>query len=63
MDTTALPTDPAALIESLDPDAIREELAELDRRSRALRVLLRSAVARQRAADRIRRPVKGVAHA
>jgi hypothetical protein len=47
MDTTTLPTDAVTLIENLDPDVIRDRLAELDRQSRALRVLLRSAVARQ----------------
>jgi hypothetical protein len=47
--------DPVALLESLDPDRIREELDELDRRSRALRVLLRSAVARQRERGRQRK--------
>jgi hypothetical protein len=41
-------TDPATLVENLDPDKIREQLAELDRQSAALRVLLRSALARQR---------------
>jgi hypothetical protein len=45
-------SDPAALIESLNPQTIRERLAELDRQVRALRVLLRSALARQRAATR-----------
>jgi hypothetical protein len=54
MDTTTptLPTDAASLIEQLDTQAIRDRLAELDRQSRALRVLLRSALARQRAAPR-----------
>jgi hypothetical protein len=52
MDTTTLPADPAALIENLDAEAIRDRLAELDRQTRALRVLLRSAVARQRFATR-----------
>ena len=40
--------DPVALVDSLQPDAIRGRLAELERQSRALRVLLRSAVARER---------------
>jgi hypothetical protein len=52
MDTTTHTLNAAALVESLDPEAIRDQLAELDRQSRALRVLLRSAQARQRAADR-----------
>jgi hypothetical protein len=41
-------TDPVALVDSLQPDAIRGRLAELERQSRALRVLLRTAVARER---------------
>ncbi len=41
-------TDPLQLIESLDPDQIRDRLAELDRQSAALRTLLRAAVARDR---------------
>lgn len=40
--------DPLALVESLDPDAIAAQIEELDRQQRALRVLLRSARARQR---------------
>jgi hypothetical protein len=40
-------TDPLALIEGLDPEQIRRELEDLDGRARALRVLLRSALARQ----------------
>jgi hypothetical protein len=40
--------DPVALVDSLEPVAIRDRLAELDRQSRALRVLLRAAVARER---------------
>jgi hypothetical protein len=42
------PTDPTALVESLDAEAIRARLADLDRQARALRVLLRAARARQR---------------
>jgi hypothetical protein len=56
MSTTTLPTDAVALIERLDPDAIRNRLAELDRQSRALRVLLRSALARQRRTSLPARP-------
>jgi hypothetical protein len=41
-------TDTLAIVERLDPDAIRSALADLDRRSQALRVLLRAAVARRR---------------
>jgi hypothetical protein len=43
---------PAALIETLEPDQIRYQIAELDRQQRALRVLLRAAVARERKANR-----------
>jgi hypothetical protein len=50
----SIPTDFAALIDSLDADAIRAQLEDLDRQERALRVLLRSAVARQRAQQRHR---------
>jgi hypothetical protein len=45
---TAHLADPAALVDALDPDAIQEALADLGRRASALRVLLRSARARQR---------------
>jgi hypothetical protein len=43
---------PADLLDSLDPDAIAARLDELDRESRALRVLLRSARARRRGQGR-----------
>ena len=47
--TTAPPsTDPAAIVDALDPEAIRAQLADLDRRADALRVLLRAALARRR---------------
>jgi hypothetical protein len=46
--TTTPATDPLAVVEALDPEAIRTELADLHRREAALRVLLRAAVARQR---------------
>jgi hypothetical protein len=36
------------MIEALDPDQLRAEIDVLDRKASALRVLLRSAVARQR---------------
>lgn len=42
----------AQLIDNLDPTAISDELAELDRRASALRVLLRAARARQAAQQR-----------
>ena len=47
-------TDPIAIVDSLDPDDIRERLRDLDRQADALRVLLRSAVARRAAAERHR---------
>jgi hypothetical protein len=43
--------DPVALVDRLEPDAIRERLGELDRQVRALRVLLRAAIARERRAQ------------
>lgn len=48
MKTIPPPPDPAELIESLDPDAIRERLMRLHRQDKALRVLLRAAIARRR---------------
>jgi hypothetical protein len=45
--------DPVALVDGLDAAAIRARIAELERQGRALRVLLRAAVARERR----RRPV------
>ena len=45
---SATTIDPVALVDGLEPDAIRWRIAELDRQSRALRVLLRAAVARER---------------
>ena len=57
MTSATIPPDAVALIESLDPEAIRNRLAELDRQSRALRVLLRSAMARQHAASRRHAPL------
>jgi hypothetical protein len=48
----SVPTDPVAIIDTLDADAIAERLEQLDRERDALRVLLRSARARQRAAAR-----------
>ena len=41
-------TDPKALVANLDAAAIRERLDRLDEEQRALRVLLRAAVARDR---------------
>jgi hypothetical protein len=48
MSPTTPPTDPVRLLDALDADAIAARLQELDREARALRVLLRSARARQR---------------
>jgi hypothetical protein len=45
-------TNPVALLESLDADAIAARLDELEREAQALRVLLRSARARQGAKKR-----------
>jgi hypothetical protein len=61
MSATTTPT--ADLIDSLDPEQIRAELADLDARREALRVLLRAAIARQR--GRVGREAGGeeVAHA
>jgi hypothetical protein len=44
--------DPLAVVESLDGDRIRAAMDELDERRRALSVLLRAAVVRERAARR-----------
>lgn len=52
MSDVTLPADPAAMIEALDPETIRDHLIELDRQSRALRVLLRAAIARRRSTAR-----------
>jgi hypothetical protein len=41
-----IPTDPTAVVETLDPAAILARLEDLDREARALRVLLRAARAR-----------------
>jgi hypothetical protein len=53
--------DPLALVERLDPETLRERIRELDRQRRALAVLLRAAVARERT---LARPpaVTGPAH-
>jgi hypothetical protein len=45
MDSNA---DPIALVEQLEPDDLRRQIAELDRRRRALVVPLRAAVVRER---------------
>jgi hypothetical protein len=41
-------TDPVALVESLEPGVLRTRIAELDRQARALKILLRAAVAREK---------------
>jgi hypothetical protein len=43
-----IPADPATLLDNLDPEQIIERLQELDRESRALRILLRVARLRER---------------
>jgi hypothetical protein len=45
--------DPLALVNSLDVEEIRRQLEELDNQSRALRTLLRAALARRRQNDRV----------
>jgi hypothetical protein len=47
MDTTVAKLSPVDLVDSLDPERIRAELDELGRRERALKQLLRVALARQ----------------
>jgi hypothetical protein len=51
-------TDPMALLRSLDVETIEARLDALNREQSALRVLLRSARARQRAASRRRQEPK-----
>jgi hypothetical protein len=53
-------TDAVALIQGLDADQIARRLEELDAEAQALRVLLRSARARERA--RTRRQLTEVSH-
>jgi hypothetical protein len=47
---------PTELVNGLDPDVIAARLDELDRESQALRVLLRSARARQAGRNRAAKP-------
>jgi hypothetical protein len=58
-------TDPIKFVESLDIENLRARLEHLDREGRALRVLLRSALARESAARRrqVAPARKGAAHA
>jgi hypothetical protein len=51
-DTPHAPTDPVALLATITTEDIRVRLDQLDAEQRALRVLLRSAIARERARDR-----------
>jgi hypothetical protein len=55
MDTTTTSPDPVALLAGLTAEQVRDRLDALDAEARALRVLLRSLQARDRAALR-RRP-------
>jgi hypothetical protein len=57
--------DPVSVIDSLDPNELRERLHELDRQQPALRVLLRAALARQRdrEQDSKRSPKRTTEHA
>jgi hypothetical protein len=50
----AMPDDPVTLLSHLPADAIRARMDELEAEQRALRVLLRSALARERALARRR---------
>ena len=60
-------TEPVALVDQLQPDAIRARLVERDRQARALRVLPRAAVARERrmaeASTPPQRPTAGLSSA
>jgi hypothetical protein len=44
-------SDAVTLIDNLDPGALRRQLLDLERQRRAVRVLLRAAVAREKAAQ------------
>jgi hypothetical protein len=48
--------DAVSLIEQLDPAALRRQIAELERRRRALGVLLKAAIARERQRARVATP-------
>jgi hypothetical protein len=52
MTTSVMTPDAASIIDGLDPAALRRQLAELERQQRAVRVLLRAAVAREKSALR-----------
>ncbi len=53
------PHDALGLLKALDADSIAARIAELEAEASALRVLLRSARARQNAQKRARKPVLG----
>jgi hypothetical protein len=42
---------PLSLLETLEPEALRRQITQLDKQRRGLVVLLRAAVARERATD------------
>jgi len=48
MPNTTPATDAVKIVEGLDPEAIREQLADLDRQADSLRVLPRAVLARRR---------------
>jgi hypothetical protein len=48
------PDDAVEFVERLEPEALREQLRQLDRQSRAVRTLLRAVIARERALDKRR---------
>lgn len=52
MNATAQPPDPVTLLANLSVEQLRQRLADLDAEAKAVRVLLRSALARERAAAR-----------
>ena len=52
------PTDLEAVLDGLDPDAIRTELDALDRRAAALRVMLRAAHLHRKNRPAGRRPTR-----
>ena len=50
--TNGTQADPAALVESLDAESLRRQIAERERQLNALRVLFRAARARERSKTR-----------
>jgi hypothetical protein len=53
--------DPANVLEVLVPDQLRERLKVLDRQQRAVRILLRAAIAREKNQDKPPAPKGGAA--